>query len=935
MATPCRVVLVCLIVLLGRYVSYAQWVQTNGPYGGSTMALATSGSHIFAGIRGAGIYHSTDNGMHWSQVNSGLTNLYLWALLFDGTNLFAGTEEGGAFLTTDLGVHWTAINAGFPKDPYVFAFARIGTNLYAGTRDGVFLSTNNGTDWTPVNSGLTNTFVRALVARGSSLFAGTEGGVFRSTNRGASWASFNTGLPLASVWALATRGDDLFAGSRYGHGVYRSTDSVATWTPVTSGLRNHYVVTFASDSTSLLAGTFGGGVFRTTDNGANWTPCGPAGHFAWAVTCNAAYIFAGTAGGIFRSSDKGATWTEVDSGITHSYISALTALGNDLFASADGNGIARSTDNGNTWTPVNEGMLWTVVECLAGSGDDLFAGAWEGGVYLSINHGASWRSVNAGLTNYLVTSLLTDGTDVFVGTFGGVFRTTDRGATWVLASSGLPDASINALAANDTYLFAGTGGRGVYRSTDHGANWTPANAGISDVGVEALGVYGTNLLVGTPTALFRSTDNGTTWSTANTGIEGRWVLAFAASGSTIFAGTADKFAVSTNNGTTWVAAEEGLTCTSPNKWIRSLAVRGEYLFAGTGKDGVWRRPLSELTTFVGSLAITVTNAENWGSPGALARVVLHNNSNAQVAEGPTNASGVVTFADIPVGSDYFYRVYVTDPSRPWGEQFWGEKSGIGVIGGRVTTESFIHNSPYMPAVHVFLNSTNEELSPGGKSPVAPGTALRVELQMKNPDYPGALAVSAHGGLYFDRDQASPYDAHLTTSVQGFAAGTTDTVIFNCTAPAAHGNYYYSVAAYASSARYSTMLTDASGWYDPAFRVETGSDVRDGAVNELCAEYALRQNYPNPFNPLTTIRYGLPQRSHVTLAVFNTLSQQVAQLVQGEVDAGYHEVQFDGSNLASGVYLCRMQIRPLDSAVGRDSKSGAGTYMETKKLLLVK
>jgi hypothetical protein len=105
--------------------------------------------------------------------------------------------------------------------------------------------------------------------------------------------------------------------------------------------------------------------------------------------------------------------------------------------------------------------------------------------------------------------------------------------------------------------------------------------------------------------------------------------------------------------------------------------------------------------------------------------------------------------------------------------------------------------------------------------------------------------------------------------------------------------------------------------DTLFRTVATSVAERGGVPK---EFMLEQNFPNPFNPSTTIQYGLPARSHVNLTVFNTLGQSVSILVNGEQEAGYHEVQFDASGLSSGVYLYRIQ---------------AGEFVQTKRLLLLR
>ena len=75
-------------------------------------------------------------------------------------------------------------------------------------------------------------------------------------------------------------------------------------------------------------------------------------------------------------------------------------------------------------------------------------------------------------------------------------------------------------------------------------------------------------------------------------------------------------------------------------------------------------------------------------------------------------------------------------------------------------------------------------------------------------------------------------------------------------------------------------------------------------------FALEQNYPNPFNPTTNIKYNIPTASNVKLAVYNTVGEEVAVLVNGFIPEGFHEVTFDASSLPSGVYICKLQSNNL-------------------------
>jgi ligand-binding sensor domain-containing protein len=227
-------------------------------------ALAASGSHLFAGVNGIGVYRSTNNGTSWDSLNTGLTNKYIQCLAVSDTNVFAGTFSGGVFRTTLNGTSWTKVSVGLPDWAFVNAIVVSGTNLFAGcSYDGVFLSTDNGANWSAVNNDLTNTDVNALAVLGSNLFAGTSyGGVFLSTDNGINWAAVNTGMTGMNmvVLSLKVSGTNLFAGTE--DGVLITTNNGTNWTNISSGLTNTRIVALAVTDTNLIAGTWGSGAWK-------------------------------------------------------------------------------------------------------------------------------------------------------------------------------------------------------------------------------------------------------------------------------------------------------------------------------------------------------------------------------------------------------------------------------------------------------------------------------------------------------------------------------------------------------------------------------------------------------------------------------------------------------------------------------------------------
>jgi hypothetical protein len=132
-----------------------------------------------------------------------------------------------------------------------------------------------------------------------------------------------------------------------------------------------------------------------------------------------------------------------------------------------------------------------------------------------------------------------------------------------------------------------------------------------------------------------------------------------------------------------------------------------------------------------------------------------------------------------------------------------------------------------------------------------------------------------------------------------------------------GNYILGIHRVGANAIEVPVSVTISGQEGLSYNITSAQPKKE---NITVRSYKLTQNYPNPFNPVTTIKYDLPKSGNVKLSVYNTAGQLVAVLVNELQTNGSYSVEFDASNLASGVYFYRLD---------------ANGFSNTKKMILVK
>ena len=384
------------------------------------------------------------------------------------------------------------------------------------------------------------------------------------------------------------------------------------------------------------------------------------------------------------------------------------------------------------------------------------------------------------------------------------------------------------------------------------------------------------------------------WAWLSGGPEGI-VRGLASNYQTLFAGTAGPgsyfFYISTNQGNSWLIPDSTIMA------VNSIAMRDSVIFAGTGGSGVYR---------------STDRGLNWAHADSGLT-----NANVDVIV----ASGVFLFAGT-IGGGVFRS---TDNGTSWSEANTGLTHPIvismtlngtlaftGTYAGGVFVSSD-NGAGWIPADSGLTQSTINDLATTPTAVFA-GTANGVFRTTTN----GSSWIQMNSGLY---DTSALVFWVIETRV---FLGTQAGVFLSTNSGGSWTDVSsglprsYSVVSLACDSTYLYAGLYYGGvWRRPLSEMITSVEA---AISELPNDFGLEQNYPNPFNPSTRIHYGLPRTSFVMLTVYNTLGQQVAQLVNEQQQAGYHGVVFRGDGLASGVYFYRLR---------------AGDVVQTRRMLLVR
>ncbi|MBI5472509.1 MAG: T9SS type A sorting domain-containing protein [Ignavibacteriae bacterium] len=735
------------------------------------------------------------------------------------------------------------------------------------------------------------------------IYAGAAaGGVWKSTDNGTTWSNvFNESYSIGSMNLDPTNPEVIYVGTGEanpggvaiypGNGIWRSTNAGATWTNLGLGATGHIgrIAIHASNPSRIFAAALGHyrsrtddrGIYRTTDAGTSWQRV------------------------LFINDTTGACDVIIDPTNANRVIAAVWSrhrpMNYSILNSAR-SGLWLSTNGGDTWTqitngfPANDASIGRTSLAVAPSQPNVMYalcsnGTGVRGVFRSSDAGASWTSVSPSFSsegqvwyNNVITVHPTNPNLVYAG-MTYLYRTANGGTSWstVAASVHVDFHAIEFDQSNPNRMVLGSDG-GVFVSTNGGSSWVKSlNLPISQF-------YAGTLDYTNPQRYFGGLqDNGTvrtlTGSSADwTGIyggDGFYVLVDPTNPNRVYAESQNGgLAYSTSGGTSFFNGTSGIGGSDRKNWCTPIAMD----------------MLNTLTLYTGTHRVykTVNGMQSW--------TAISND----LTRGDGGRIGTITTIDVaPSNSSVIYvgtddgKVQVTtNGGTQWNDvtgslpNRWVTRISVDPDSANVCYVTISGYMQYAFQAHVYRTTNYGQTwsAIGGNLPDIPLNDILVDRTARP-----RLYVASDAGVLYSTNYGATWNA------VGIGLPTVPV---------------HDIAFHPPTRKLLAFTHGRSAW---AVDVSSLTDVAH-AERSLPDRVELFPNYPNPFNPSTTINYQLPATSYVTLEVLDVLGREVATLVSGVEQPGRKSVMLDGSRLAGGMYVYRLQ---------------AGNYMQSRKLMLVK
>jgi len=717
--------------------------------------------------------------------------------------------------------------------------------------------------------------------------------------------------------------------------VHQTTDDGENWhsmtdDPTLGQAGVEAVIVSYSDSNKILTNSKKG-MFLSIDRGQTWTLYNSGLSSEKKATTfvsfhsNPNYVFAGigvkditkiSQGGVYFSNDFGQTWQSKNTGLELTRTTRIYSSNtDDLYACTLGAGLFKYNTTNQTWSKL--GAFDDSVTCVKVdpvNDSILIAGTFSNWLFRSKDKGATWEQLpkpqellNGGIpavcwdiefdpqnTNVVLTKLYS-GQEIpwyndknALSKTNGTFFTTDGEETWTkLSGSSFTDMLIDGYSplTSDSYpdrssriISTGGGFGNIKISNDGGLSFQVKNKGIATTLVNRVTVdkYG---------RIFTGQEFGVTFLRNVQGIQSQWE----------FLNISPK---SERNGYNWqmvVAPEDSAT---------AYFCKGEFAhFTNTGK-GIYKYNLNSSadgsvlpgTKFNGFMYITTGNTSDTiyaGSHSSGVWMSVDKGNSWTKFEAGLNEKMVQTFyvskkTRLPLycvtrlDSIHWSKSVFPDTGGfyKWDGSAWQLKTnGLGsVVASDMKVSPFDENKIYISTFNSgIFKSTN-----GGNSWINISTtfgSFKSRVVEINPYDDEEIFIGTNKGIWESKNGGTSWDSLNYAGLKSFTIN--DIAISN------DGDIF--IAESGGSVQYIPGLI-------------TG--IKNSKLF-IPKHFELKQNYPNPFNPSTTINYSIPVAGNYRLKVYNIMGEEVATLLNNNVNAGNYSVNLDASQLASGIYLYRL------------------------------